>query len=238
MTNDFEIIETSTDIEFFVNDNSYTSADVMQGIDTVLDEIEKTGDFDLGSNALRSLSAVNRVSGWASAKLCWGMMIIWKNDGGDPDRFYTDCLQDTTPLSELTVERYIKAWEGRRYILSLMDDAQASETSAAIDSLPIKNGVALGNAVAQGYELTKEQAEKIVTVYDNSSFLKVIRDVKGKQERKNTLTLYLELDGSIVAWMNNKREFVGYLVVKSRKDIVKKAVERIKYKAGLQEKKG
>lgn len=224
MADELEVIDTSVDNIFFVDNHKFTSADVMDGIDNLLEEIKTTGEFELGANALRSMSGIARVTGWASAKLCHGMMNLWVAQGHDADRFY-DYIKDSTHLKQLIVERYISAWDA----ISKLPDNYTDLLVAQ----PIKNGIALGAAMSQGYEPNDEQIRKLAEAKSNQEFLSTIREVKNKPAKKGSLTIYLEPDGTLKAWQNNKVEFVGDLDVKSERPMVVKAIERIVKSAGI-----
>lgn len=224
MADELEVIDTSVDNIFFVDNHKFTSADVMEGVDNLLEEIKTTGEFELGANALRSMSGIARVTGWASAKLCHGMMNLWVAQGHDADRFY-DYIKDSTHLKQLIVERYISAWDA----INKLPDTYTDQLVAQ----PIKNGIALGAAMSQGYEPSDEQIRKLAEAKSNQEFLSTIREVKNKPAKKGSLTIYLEPDGTLKAWQNNKVEFVGDLDVKSERPMVVKAIERIVKSAGI-----
>lgn len=224
MADELEVIDTSVDNIFFVDNHKFTSADVMEGVDNLLEEIKTTGEFELGANALRSMSGIARVTGWASAKLCHGMMNLWVAQGHDADRFY-DYIKDSTHLKQLIVERYISAWDA----ISKLPDNYTDQLVAQ----PIKNGIALGAAMSQGYEPNDEQIKKLAEAKSNQEFLSIIREVKNKPAKRGSLTIYLEPDGTLKAWQNNKVEFIGDLDVKSERPMVVKAIERIVKSAGI-----
>lgn len=224
MTDELEVIDTSVDNIFFVDNHKFTSADVMEGVDNLLEEIKTTGEFELGANALRSMSGIARVTGWASAKLCHGMMNLWVAQGHDADRFY-DYIKDSTHLKQLIVERYISAWDAVVKLPEVYTEQLVAQ--------PIKNGIALGAAMSQGYEPNDEQIKKLAEAKSNQEFLTTIREVKNKPAKKGSLTIYLEPDGTLKAWQNNKVEFIGDLDVKSERPMVVKAIERIVKSAGI-----
>lgn len=223
MTDDIEVMDDTVDTTFFVDNKRFTTEDVLEGVDNLLAEIKETGEFEAGTNALRSMSGIARVTGWASAKLLHGMMFEWTEQGHDPEKF-TDYIKDMTFLKPLIVERYIMAWTAIQSIPQISEQLLAQ---------PIKNGIALGSAIAQGYELTDEQLEELADAKSNQEFLSVIRDVKGKPARKSSLTIYLERDGTLKAWQSERGVFIGDLDVKSDDPMVKKAIERITISSGI-----
>lgn len=223
MADELEVIDTTVDDTFFVDNHKFTTSDVMSGVDNLLAEVRETGEFETVANAIRSMSGIARVTGWASAKLLHGAFALWKEQGHDEEKFIL-YIRDTTYLKPLIIERYIAAWGAVTSIPMITDKLLAQ---------PIKNGIALGSALEQGYEPSPEQLDKLGDAKSNQEFLSVIREVKGKPARKSSLTIYLEPDGSLQAWQGNKHAFVGDLDIKSDNPMVRKAVARIVNGAGV-----
>jgi hypothetical protein len=219
MSDDIEIVDDVVDAVFFVNETELSTDDVMRGVDMVLEEIRRTGEFERGTDAVRSMHGVIRAAGWASAKLIHGMKKEWLEQGRNEDRFL-DYMQDMTPLKRLIIDRYLRAWDAQLHLPQLLTQ-------------PIKNGIALGAALAQGYELDDEQLEKLASAKSNQEFLGIIREVKGKEPRKGSLTIYLEKNGSLQAWQGDDTRFVGDLDISSKDPMIMKAVERIVTSSGI-----
>ena len=224
MSSDIELVTDVVDNTFFVNETELSTNDVLDGVDLLLIEIHKTGEFERGADAIRSMHGAIRAAGWGSAKLIHGMKKEWLEQGRDDDRFL-DYMQDMTPLKRIVIERYILAWQ------AVMDIAFPSAERLLIH--PIKNGIALGAAMAQGYEPTDTQIEKLLSARNNQEFLGIIREVKGKEPRKGSLTIYLEKNGSLQAWQGNDTRFVGDLDISSKDPMIMKAVERIVTSSGI-----
>lgn len=227
MTNDLEVIDTSVDTQFFVDGHRFTSNDVLSGVDTLLNQVRETGEFEPVADAIRSMSAIAQVTGWAAAKALHGASKIWAEQGHDPDRFST-YFRDNTHLSSLVIERYIRAWEAV---------TQLPQISEQLIAQPIKNGIALGALVEQGYEPTDKQIEKLSDASSNQEFLNIVREIKGKPAKKNSLTIFLESDGSLQAWQGGKHAFVGDLDITSDDSMVQKAVNRIVENSGIMRRK-
>lgn len=223
MADDIEIIDTALDKTAFVNNNTITTEEVFDGVDTVLDNIRETGDFEQLGHLVRSTSSLVRMVGWGTAKALHGGLAVWKELGNDEDD-YVPHMRDITKLSDIVIERYIIAWEARNLLPQIADELVAQ---------PIKNGIALGATLEQGYEPTEKQIEQLAGAKSNSEFLAVLREVKNKPARKSSLTIYLEPDGSLHGWKGGEHRFGGDLDIASDDPIVKAIVKRIVDGAGI-----
>lgn len=223
MTEDIlDMSDETSDEEFFLNGNEKSIKEALESVEGLLQTIYENSDFDLGANALRSLYAAGRAIGYSTVKLCHGMYELWVWEGRDPEQFW-GWMQDTTPLKRITVERYINAWKA---YLKLEDERLLTR--------PIKDMVALGSAISQGYDVEPEDIERLIETKNNAEFLGELREIKGMEARKSALTLYLEKDGTINAWTKDGVVHVGYLDLDTEPNpVLAKAVERIVRSAGL-----
>lgn len=231
MTDELDVIDGSTMVEdtFFIDGKSKHLDDYLDGVNEVLTLIEQTGDFEIGANTLRSMSNVGHAIGISKAKLLHGMKELWEQSGRGYDDFCQYVIDFGHLSSAVIVGRYIDAW-----------DAVIHSPATVMDRLilqPMKNLNALGAAIAQGFQPDEEDWEQLADVHDNNQFLKIIReDVKGKPARKNSLTIYLEENGDLVAWKEDKRYPLGYLNVQDADDVdaIDKAIQRIIKGSGIQ----
>jgi len=224
MIEELDMAGDTSDTTFFFDGNEKSIVEALEGVDGLLNTIAEQDDFDAGANALRSMYAAGRAIGHSMVKLCHGMYKLWKDSGRDAEQFWV-WMQDSTPLQRITVERYINAWEG---YLSLNDERLLTR--------PIKDLVALGSAIAQGYEVDKKDVDRLIEATNNNAFLGELREIKGQEPRKSAMSLYLEPDGTINAWTKDGVVYVGYLNLPSSTDpsgVLDKAVERIVRSAGL-----
>lgn len=224
MTDELDMAEDTSDNTFFINGNEKSIVEALEGVDGLLDTIAEQGDFDAGANALRSMYAAGRAISHSMVKLCHGMYYLWKDSGRDAEQFWA-WMQDATPLKRITIERYIHAWEA---YLKLDDDRLLTR--------PLKDLVALGSAVSQGYEVDKSDVNRLIEATNNNAFLGELREIKGQEPRKSAMSLYLEPDGTINAWTKDGVEYVGYLNLPSPNapsGVLDKAIERIIRSAGL-----
>jgi hypothetical protein len=218
-----DMSDETSDEEFFLNGNERSIKEALESVEGLLSTIYENSDFELGANALRSLYAAGRAIGYSTVKLCHGMHLLWIKEGRDPEQFW-GWMQDTTPLKRITIERYIKAW-----------DAYLELGDSRLLTRPTKDLVALGSAMSQGYEVSQEDVEKLLETKSNGEFLGTIREIKGAEPRKNSITLYLETDGTINAWTKDGVVYVGYLDTKGaiNNDTLDKCITRITRSAGL-----
>ena len=141
MNDDLEIQSTKTEETFFQNGTSHTVQDYLDGVDTLLEEIASTGDFDIGANTIRSMVSASHAVGVSLAKLLHGMKCVWDKTM-DSDDFYT-YIQEFSHLKQITISRYIDAWSAVAQVPFKFRDAYLA--------MPMKNLNALGSALSQGY---------------------------------------------------------------------------------------
>lgn len=223
MTEELDLSLGVTDQYFFMNNKQHTIEEYLDGVDGVLETIKSTGDFEIGVNFVRSASAASRAVGLSMAKLLHGMLQMW-----DRESSFYEYMQEFTSLSMLTIGRYINAWEGLQQVPLQLQEVYTTR--------PMKDLIALGSALSQGYTPTEEEWNKLSNTPNNPAFAKVLReDVKGAEPRSNSLTIYLEKSGDLVVWDAAGKHQLGYLNI-SECDTdasIKKAVERIVKSAGI-----
>jgi len=208
------------DTFFYLNGESHTVQEYLDGVDDVLNNIRKNQDFTYGFTALRSMTSLVHVVGVSSAKLLHGMKSIWDEAQIDEDFF--DYAMQEFPLSRLTMQRYIAAWEA-----TLVAPKELQED---LRNQPMKNLVALGSAVKQGFEVDKDTWEELVEASNNTEFAQIVREkIRQATPRKNGLTIYLdEKTGDLEVWADNQVYYLGHLETSnSNNAVVAKAINRI-----------
>lgn len=205
-----------TDTLALVDGKVFTSKDMMSAIDNVLIQLNDTGNIQKAVKVLNDLDRIDNVTGHAKAYLLYGMNIWWSaNKSGD----FGDQIESCSSTKKITVERYVNVWQ----------QIEDENIPKKIQSRPMRDLVPIGNMLAQGYEPTKEQWNEIHLASNSSEILDVIRQVKGKKPRKSGLKIYLEKEGSLNVWKDNKKTYVGFLDIeeaRSNPDVAK-AIERI-----------
>ena len=216
-----EELINSSDNFFYINAQPITLHDVMEGVDDICKQIDATGDFEYGVTAIRSMATAGRIMGISLARLLHGMNNIWYAKGYEDDLY--DYLAASISIKRITFDRYIKAWDA-----VLQAPAQYQE---ALMVRPMKDLNALGAAVSQGYEIEDKDWDELIDAENNADFLKVLREeVKGKETKTNTMTMYLDQNtGDIELWLNGVKKSLGYLNVQDADNdaAIAKAINRI-----------
>lgn len=211
----------------FVDNKSITEQDVMSSIDTVLEMLWQSGNNENVVRASNSLGRIEEVSGKAKAKLWHGWNRWWKETGQDEKRndTFEDMMESETGNKSITVKRYINVW---KYI-----DEEVIPKD--VQQLPIRDLIPIATALSQGFDFEKDQWKQLAR--SNSSEIRdIIRTVKGQSPRKSGIQITLDRQGSLYAWKDGKKYYLGVLEVSSKDDVVKKAVQRIVDNTGIQEK--
>lgn len=212
----------------FVDNKSITERDVMSSIDTVLEMLWQTGNLDNVVKASNSLGRIEEVSGKAKAKLWHGWNRWWVETGQEEKRqdTFEDMMETKTGNKGITVKRYINVW---KYI-------DENVIPKEVQILPMRDLIPIASALAQGFDFEKDQWKKLARASNSSEVRWIIREAKGQQPRKSGLQITLGRDGSLYAWKDNQKFYVGVLEVKSENEVVKKAITRIVDGAGVTEK--
>lgn len=206
-----------------IDKKTYSIQDFLDGVEDVLEVVEKTDNFDAGLRLLQGMSGLSQAAGLSLAKLLHGMHLLWMAKGQDSNEFF-DMLGGFTTLKRITLERYIDAWEALTTIVPL-------EYRDQMMSRPTRDLVKLGETTARGYVVKDAQWDKLLQSQNSSEFASILRGVKNARPRKSSLTLYLERNGDIVGFIGEKRVLIGYLYVDDSD--AGKAIERIIRSAGI-----
>ena len=212
----------------FVDNKSITERDVMAGIDTVLQILWETGNNENVVKASNSLGRIEEVSGKAKSKLWHGWKRWWDETGQEEKRqdTFEDMMETKTGNKGITVKRYINVWK-------FIDE---NVIPKEVQILPMRDLIPIASALAQGFDFEKDQWKKLARASNSSEVREIIRDVKGQTPRKSGLQITLGRDGSLYAWKDNQKFYVGVLEVKNENEIVKKSIQRIVDNSGIQEK--
>lgn len=199
---------------------------VMDKIDEILKRSVKEKNVYLALNVCKELVAVGQVAGLALSKALYYIQKNWQRYKVDGD--FDDIVYDYIGKHKHTVERYVKVWGMFDNAIVPLDHVDELQQKNIRDLIPI------ANAIYQGYEIDAEQWEKIVDAPDFNTVAKVIREeVKEKPPRKGSLQLFLDREGTIWAYQDNHRYFVGSLEIHIDEEPIKQAIERITKNAGI-----
>ena len=230
MSDELDIIPVDTaDSYFFVNGVEHNVHEYLDTVSGILTRVEETEDYEYGLGALRSMVSFGSAVGWGVAKLMHGLYTIWQKNGHDSIKFLPYLRDIGCPYADTTVNRYIEAWQATLEVPVYVADAMKTQ--------PIKNAIAIGKAIAQGYAPEQTHLQQIVDADKFSDISKVVRDMTGRAPRKNSLTLYIDKDtGDIFAYdADGGRHSVGFLSVQDAEEnsVVDKAIKRIVRSSGM-----
>jgi hypothetical protein len=215
--------DLTSDIE--VNDDW-----VFNRIDEVLAESIEKHSALIALNVGRQLREISRVSGLALAKLLYGMKISWEQytDINTKDDTFEDVVVSYIDIHKDNVMRYANVWA------LFANKVVPKDLVEEISQRNIKDLIPVGLAITQGYEIDQDAWEKIAAAPDYNTVLRTVReDVKNKPPRKGSLQLLLDRDGTIWAFQDDERYFVGSLEITNEKEVVQKAINRIINGSGI-----
>lgn len=199
-----------------VNGAALTERDMFSAIDGVVEELNQTGNIQKATQVVSTLEHISKVTGHVKAKLLHGMDFWYRNNKPDDD--FADYIISTTIIkNRKTVLEYVNVWE----------QIEQERIPKNIQERPMRDLVPIANMLAQGFEPSKAEWGKINLAANSSELSEVIRAVKGEKPRKSGMTIQLERDGSLYAFKDNKRVYVGYLDLTEQDDLLLKAIERI-----------
>ena len=173
-------------------------------------------------NVCKQLREVSQVAGLALAKMLYLIKHNWSSFNSEES--FDEIAYEYIGLHSHTVDRYVKVW-------SMFADEQAPQE---LQSRNIKELIPIANAIAQDYEITEDQWERLVEAPDFSTVSRIVReDIKGADPRKNALQLFYDEYGDITALRDGKVYPVGHLNVLTDEYVVERAIERITKNSGI-----
>lgn len=205
-----------------------TKTGIFSKVDDTVQKLYETGDEREILSAVIAMKNVGKVSGLAYAKLLWNWN-NWYTATGQAEKrndTFEDMIVSDVGTEKITTKRYILTWS---YIEDCVIPKEVQERR--MDDL-----VKISTALSQGYDFSKETWKKLARASNSSEVGEILRLVKGKQARKSGMQIVLTRDGSLNAWQNEKKHFVGYLEINSDDEVVQKAIQRIIDNSGIQEK--
>lgn len=208
-----------------VDGSALTEKDVMSSIDTVLQRLYETGNLTNAVKVVNIMDKIGEVSGKAKAKLLWGISQWWTETGQAEKRndTFLDYMESETGSKSVTVGRYVNVW---KYI-------ENEDIPADVRERPMRDLIPIANALSQGHDFSKENWKKLARASNSSDVLDIIRTIKGKSPRKNGLQIVLGRDGSLNAYKDDQKYYIGFLEVGDDNEIVQKVISRIVDGAGV-----
>jgi hypothetical protein len=235
MSNNLVLVE-DTDIspsEVFMDGKSITEIQLMEDCDAHIAEMRRTGDTTYVEQAIVNLGGVQNLAGRAKIKMIYEWSVFWmeKNPNGNFAEMYTQ--KHGGEPSE--VQKHCVIGE----LLASV------EVPDEVKRQPSKLLLAPARALQSGYDFTDDDWEEISLAVKESQVSAVVHRVKGTEKRAGSLDLVVEPDGSIFAWEDGVRVFVGSLNFADRDDpefdetgkkILTKATSRIINNSGMRTK--
>ena len=203
---------------------------IMERIDKIIQQSVEEKNGYIALDACRDLVAVARLSGIALAKALYKIKQNWHHYDIRED--FDDYVWEYVGLHKATVTRYVRIQKELFESVAL-----PSETVEQLQQKNIKDLVPIANAVEDGVEITDEQWEEILSAPDFYTVSRIIReDVRGNEPRRGSVVLMMDEIGTLWAFCNEQRFFVGSLECNDEDETVQKAISRICRGAGIIEK--
>lgn len=193
--------------------------DIIKRVDEIFDRAVAENDPEIAAIAIENLAGVSRIAGLATAKFFYLVKHGWKNF--KLEGTYEEWLSDRLGYEKVTVKRYLRVHE------MLVSGEIPKDYLELLQTKPIRELINVGSLIAQGYELESSDWMKLANAPDKASIDKICREIKGGPEKKNSLQGEIESDGSIYAWSNGKKYYVGFLKLDAEEEPIIKMCERI-----------
>lgn len=224
MTEELEVIAISPDT-IFVNGTAITEMDAYAAVDNVLTDLEKTLDFQNVDTTIDTLLGLQRLSGKSLAKLLSGASKWWSTSSTTAGKSFEDHMESRHGLKGVTINRYITVW----------DCIEMGEIPSDVAVRPMRELIPIAKTLAHGHKIEKKQWEKIVKATGLGEISDILRNIKNKPPRKSSTQIYMSRDGSLNAWKNNKKTFLGWLDMEAyqKNEDAKKAIDRILDSSGV-----
>jgi hypothetical protein len=192
---------------------------LLDRVDSIIQESVEQNDPDIAGDAIKYLMGVSRISGLSLAKLIYTFKYQWeKFNRRDGFEVY---IRDHAGITKVTVKRYYRVWE------MLVSGDIPKEYADGIKLQPIKCQIPIATMWKKGWEVEPHQWMRLAQAPDPSTVGKIIREIKKVEPKKGSLQITIEEDGSLIAWKNDQRYFVGHLNVQDKEEVVQQAIDRI-----------
>jgi hypothetical protein len=200
----------------------------LQEIEAIIERSVEQRDASIALDACKKLVSISKISGLTLAKGLYLIKTQW--DKFDEADSFDETAFIHIGLHKHTVDRYVAVWElfaEKSVPVDLIDTMQQRN---------IKELIPIANAVAQGYEIQQDEWERLADASDFNEISRIVReDIKGSEPRKSGIQIYLTDTGEIWAYQSGDRYFIGSLEVKDDREVIQKAIERIRRSAGMLE---
>ena len=177
---------------------------------------------------IKQLRLASQLSGLSLAQALWIIRDSWRSFDIDGD--FAEVAFERIGLHKSTVREYCRVWD-------LFEEGYVpNHLEGRFKSKNIKDLKYIANTVSRGFDIEQDDWEDLANAPDYSTVSKKIREIKGVEPKKGSLQIYLEDDGTINAYYNERIVYVGFLDVESVDSIVQKTINRIVNGSGMIEK--
>ena len=222
MTND-NIIVTSLDQPLALDADKF-----LQTIRGHLEEAVDNKDAGRAFGIIKQLRLASQLSGLSLAQALWIIKDSW--DEFEISGEFEEVAYERIGLHKATVREYCRVWDlfQKGYI--------PAHLQANFKSKNIKDLKYIANTVSRGFNIREDEWEELADAPDYSTVSRKIRDIKGVEPRQGSLQIYLDKEGTLTAFYNDRIEYVGYLDIHSDEEIVEKSINRLISNSGVIEK--
>ena len=198
-------------------------------IESIISEMENavaSHNIELATGLLDSLVKVIKVAGLALAKILLIFDDNWPSFEIDDDPY--DYLSSIVGLSKENTERYVR-------VARMLRDEVTPEIAEQLEQKPIGTLIPVANAIHQGYEVEDAQWSQIIEAPDQKTISTFVREqIKQVEPRKSHLGLWMDRDGSLWAFKEERRVFIGSLEIAITDDeLIQQAIARIVKNSGI-----
>lgn len=199
---------------------------VLNKIDEIVQESIDKRDVNIALDVGAQIIAVGKISGLALAKLCYLVNKYWDAYAIQAD--FDDVVYPHLGVHPHTVERYIRIWK------MFAEDKIPIQFEDSIQQHYMTELFPIANALEQGYEIDDETWQELSEAPDYATVSKIVReDVKDHPPRKNSIQIFIDNIGSLWAWKNGEKYYIGSLEVLDDEPAVQQSIARILRTTGI-----
>lgn len=201
-----------------LNLSKVTRRDVLDECKYIIQELNEHGNMRKAVAAVEALEKVSDTAGLGRAYLLHGMYKWYeKNNEGDETFFSSIGMTETHKITY--ARRLISVWE----------QIEQKSIPADVQKRSIKVLIPIAKALSDGYVIDDEEWDKIRMAANESEVGDILRKIKNTKPRSNLLALVVEPDGTLYAYSEEERRYIGFLNIADDKndDIIKRAHNKI-----------
>lgn len=196
-----------------------TEKSILKSIHSKVNEAIQNQDVSALGKIGQALLGVGQVSGIAFAEYVYTVEACWKQFGMRDD-FYT-WAEDTLGKTKTTLERQHRVWS------MFVSGDVPKEYVEKFKTMPIRVLIPIANMWYQGWEVSDIQWKRLSDAPDPSTVNKLIREIKQKPEKSNSLNITWSKDQkAITGWQNGKPHTI-FLAYKDGDPIIDKMLARL-----------